>query len=129
MRGHGLVAYGMAIFQSPKIFFRGRILQEGPFNSAGRAVLTKFQAPNFEISEPEKNAIPCPQPFPTPTRLPLVGAQSKATAVLGKGDYQKKGRHEGTLKITGATSRQPLVQHSHELLKFSAYESQESQIA
>ena len=28
--GYGLVAYGMAIFQSPKIFFRGRIFQENP---------------------------------------------------------------------------------------------------
>ena len=32
----------------------------------------KFRAPKFEISEPEKNAIPYPQPFHTPTRLPPI---------------------------------------------------------
>ena len=37
-----------------KIFFRGRNSQEYPCNSAERAILTKFQAPKFEISEPDK---------------------------------------------------------------------------
>ena len=35
-------------------------------------VFAKFQAPKFENSEPEKNAIPYPQPFHTPTRLPPI---------------------------------------------------------
>ena len=37
-----------------KIFFRGRIFQENPCNSAERAIFAKFQAPKFENSEPEK---------------------------------------------------------------------------
>ena len=37
-----------------KIFFRGRIFQQNPGNSAERASFAKFQAPKFEISEPEK---------------------------------------------------------------------------
>ena len=37
-----------------KIFFRGRIFQENPWNSAERAIFAKFQAPKFENSEPEK---------------------------------------------------------------------------
>ena len=36
------------------IFFRGRIFQENPRNSAERATFAKFQAPKFENSEPEK---------------------------------------------------------------------------
>ena len=44
----------MAIFQSPNIFFRGRIFRENSWNSAERAIFAKFQAPNFENSEPEK---------------------------------------------------------------------------
>ena len=38
-------------------------ISETPKISAERAILTTFQAPNFEVSEPEKNAIPSPQPF------------------------------------------------------------------
>ena len=53
-RGYGLVAYGMAIFQSPKIFFRERNFQENPGISAERTIFAKFQAPKFENSEPEK---------------------------------------------------------------------------
>ena len=89
------MAHGIAIFQSPKnIFsepeicrknaanpqkerfstnFRHRILkfQSPPCKSAERAIFSKFQAPNLEISEPEKiYAVPYPQPFHAPTGLP-----------------------------------------------------------
>ena len=37
-----------------KIFFRGRILQQNPWISTERAILAKFQAPKFEISEAKK---------------------------------------------------------------------------
>ena len=37
-----------------KIFFRGRNFRENPWNSAERAIFSKFQAPKFENSEPEK---------------------------------------------------------------------------
>ena len=45
--GYGLVAYGLAIFQSPKKSFRGRNLQENPSNSTERAIFAKFQAPKL----------------------------------------------------------------------------------
>ena len=53
-RKYGLVAYGMAIFQSLKDIFQwpkfaGRSLKF----RAERAVLVKFQAPNFEKSDSE----------------------------------------------------------------------------
>ena len=37
-----------------KIFIRGRIFQEDPWNSEERAIFAKVQAPKFENSEPEK---------------------------------------------------------------------------
>ena len=39
-------------------------MQENPWNSAERATFSKFQAPKFENSEPEKSAIPYPHPYP-----------------------------------------------------------------
>ena len=44
----------MVIFQSLKLFFRDRNVQEKPWNSTGRAIFVKFQAPKFEISERKK---------------------------------------------------------------------------
>ena len=54
-------------FQSPKIFLRGRSFQENLQNFAERAIFCQISGSGFQISEPEKNAIPHPQPFHTPT--------------------------------------------------------------
>ena len=77
----------MVIFQSPKHFFRGQNLQENHRSCTERALLAKFQAPKFENSEPEKNAIPYPHSFHTPTKLPpncalQVGIRGPATGVI-----------------------------------------------
>ena len=52
--GYGLVAYGMAICQSPKNIFQRPKFAGNPWNSEERAMFAKFQPPKFEISEPEK---------------------------------------------------------------------------
>ena len=70
--GYGLVAYGMAIFQSPKICFRDRNFQENPWNSAKELFFfSKFRLRLLKIQSPKKcNSIPPAIPYPTPTRLP-----------------------------------------------------------
>ena len=70
--GYGLVAYGMAIFQSPKNIFQrpkfpGKCLKfrrKSDFCQISGSEIWKFRA--------RKNAIPYPQPFHTPTRLPPI---------------------------------------------------------
>ena len=69
--GYGLVAYGIAIFQSPKTCFRGRnfqeisaseIQQKSDFRLISGSEIWKIRT--------RKHAIPCPQAFHIPTWLP-----------------------------------------------------------
>ena len=68
-------------------------MQENPCKSAERAILTKFQAPNFEISEPEKMQFHTPSHSIPPLDSLLVdlsGARIPRLYAPARNDYIHK---------------------------------------
>ena len=76
----------MAVFQSPKNYSsEAEISRKMPEIPQKERFFAKFQAPKFASTEPEKNAIPYPQLFHTPTRLPptIVSQNSPKIVKVG----------------------------------------------
>ena len=90
-----------------KIFFRGRNFQENPWNSAEKErFFAKFQAPKFEISEPEK------MQFHTPSHsIPPLDS-----LLFSVGRYGFPGFLQGFVSTTGVES---LVLRFSKSLSFS----------